>query len=173
MALFVLVTKGRNSLQEQARFDDFVEVFNHPRPHEALDMRCPAEVYQASPPRYRGLPTSTILSTTKPSWSPAAAAFVWATNKSISARSSPGRPSASRKFTTISGSSVLWIMIWVTSTWRLESWNRWKTHWPKSVTHVTGTFCNPCLRVAPRLDGRPEWIRTIDLFRVKEALWTN
>ena len=24
-----------------------------------------------------------------------------------------------------------------------------------------------------RLDGRPEWIRTIDLFRVKEALWTN
>ena len=22
-------------------------------------------------------------------------------------------------------------------------------------------------------DGRPEWIRTIDLFRVKEALWTN
>ncbi len=21
--------------------------------------------------------------------------------------------------------------------------------------------------------GRPEWIRTIDLFRVKEALWTN
>ena len=24
-----------------------------------------------------------------------------------------------------------------------------------------------------RKDGRPEWIRTIDLFRVKEALWTN
>ena len=22
-------------------------------------------------------------------------------------------------------------------------------------------------------NGRPEWIRTIDLFRVKEALWTS
>jgi putative transposase len=43
-------------LQQQARFDKFIEVFNHQRPHEALDMKCPAEVYQPSPRPYTGLP---------------------------------------------------------------------------------------------------------------------
>jgi transposase InsO family protein len=36
-------------LQQQARFDKFTEVFNHQRPHEALDMKYPAEIYQPSP----------------------------------------------------------------------------------------------------------------------------
>jgi putative transposase len=45
-----------NFLQPQARFDDFIEVFHHQRPHEALDMQCPAEVYQPSPRVYTGLP---------------------------------------------------------------------------------------------------------------------
>ncbi len=39
---------GLNFLQQQARFDDFIEIFNNERPHEALDMKCPAEVYQPS-----------------------------------------------------------------------------------------------------------------------------
>jgi hypothetical protein len=47
---------GMNSLQQQARFDAFVEEFNTERPHEALDMRCPAEVYTPSSRRYTGLP---------------------------------------------------------------------------------------------------------------------
>ena len=47
---------GPNFLQQQARFDKFIEVFNHERPHEALDMKCPAEVYQPSPRPYAGLP---------------------------------------------------------------------------------------------------------------------
>jgi len=34
-----------NLLQQQERFDDFVEEFNTARPHEALDMKRPAEVY--------------------------------------------------------------------------------------------------------------------------------
>ena len=34
-----------NFLQQQARFDKFIEVFNNERPHEALDKKCPAEVY--------------------------------------------------------------------------------------------------------------------------------
>ncbi len=45
-----------NSLQQQARFDDFVQEFNAERPHEALDMKCPAEVYQPSIRPYQGLP---------------------------------------------------------------------------------------------------------------------
>ncbi len=45
-----------NFLQQQARFEKFIEVFNNQRPHEALDMKCPAEVYQPSPRPYSGLP---------------------------------------------------------------------------------------------------------------------
>jgi transposase InsO family protein len=47
---------GMNSLQQQARFDDFVREYNAERPHEALAMKCPAEVYAPSPRPYTGLP---------------------------------------------------------------------------------------------------------------------
>jgi transposase InsO family protein len=47
---------GMNSLQQQARFDAFVEEFNAERPHEALAMKCPAELYSASTRSYDGLP---------------------------------------------------------------------------------------------------------------------
>lgn len=47
---------GQNMLQQQARFDDFLEEFNTERPHEALDMKCPAQVYVSSPRPYQGIP---------------------------------------------------------------------------------------------------------------------
>lgn len=47
---------GMNSLQQQARFDDFVREFNTERPHEALAMKTPAELYTPSPRSYQGLP---------------------------------------------------------------------------------------------------------------------
>ncbi len=47
---------GINSLQQQARFDAFVHEFNTERPHEALAMKCPAELYAASTRPYDGLP---------------------------------------------------------------------------------------------------------------------
>ena len=37
-----------NLLQQQERFDEFVEEFNTQRPHEALDMKRPAELYADS-----------------------------------------------------------------------------------------------------------------------------
>lgn len=37
-----------NLLQQQERFDEFVEEFNSVRPHEALDMKRPADVYTPS-----------------------------------------------------------------------------------------------------------------------------
>lgn len=46
---------GMNSPQQQGRFDAFREEFNTERPHEALDMRRPADLYQASPRPYDGL----------------------------------------------------------------------------------------------------------------------
>ena len=47
---------GMNSLQQQARFDDFLHEFNSERPHEALQMRRPAELYCPSSRPYQGLP---------------------------------------------------------------------------------------------------------------------
>jgi transposase InsO family protein len=46
---------GANLLQQQAKFDAFLEEFNNQRPHEALGMKCPAEVYTASPNPYRSI----------------------------------------------------------------------------------------------------------------------
>jgi hypothetical protein len=50
---------GLNSLQQQNKFDDFLEEFNNERPHEALDMNCPAQVYTPATRHYRGLPELT------------------------------------------------------------------------------------------------------------------
>jgi transposase InsO family protein len=45
-----------NSLQQQAKFDAFVQEFNTERPHQAIAMKCPAEVYSPSTRPYQGLP---------------------------------------------------------------------------------------------------------------------
>nr|WP_210399043.1 IS481 family transposase [Steroidobacter denitrificans] len=47
---------GMNVLQQQARFDAFISEFNEERPHEAIDMKVPAERYTPSPRAYEGLP---------------------------------------------------------------------------------------------------------------------
>ena len=48
-----------NFLQQQARFDAFVQEYNHDRPHQALGMQVPAQFYTRSPRVYRGLPELT------------------------------------------------------------------------------------------------------------------
>jgi putative transposase len=45
-----------NVLQQQARFDAFMAVYNRERPHQALGMKIPAELYDPSPRAYAGLP---------------------------------------------------------------------------------------------------------------------
>ena len=47
---------GENILQQQAKFDDFIDEFNNERPHEALGMKMPAEIYAKSVREYQGLP---------------------------------------------------------------------------------------------------------------------
>lgn len=47
---------GANIFQQQATFDLFVEEFNNERPHEALEMKFPAEVYKRASKQYEGLP---------------------------------------------------------------------------------------------------------------------
>ena len=46
---------AQNVLQQQAKFDDFLACYTEERPHQALDMRYPAELYQPSRRPYRGL----------------------------------------------------------------------------------------------------------------------
>ena len=46
---------ARNFLQQQAKFDCFIHCYNHERPHQALNMKYPGELYSASPRPYRGL----------------------------------------------------------------------------------------------------------------------
>jgi len=44
-----------NVLQQRARFDDFIACFNQERPHQALGMKVPADVYTRSTRVYRGV----------------------------------------------------------------------------------------------------------------------
>jgi transposase InsO family protein len=78
---------GCNFLQQQAKFDAFVQEFNNQRPHEALDMKYPAD----TPPTSTNLPraliaaseNSPILSTIAQRWSPAADESAFTKRKSI------------------------------------------------------------------------------------------
>lgn len=46
---------AKNFLQQQAKFDRFIECYNHERPHQALNMQYPGERYQPSPRPYNGI----------------------------------------------------------------------------------------------------------------------
>ena len=47
---------AQNLLQQQALFDEFIHEYNFERPHQALEMKRPGDLYQPSPRPYRGLP---------------------------------------------------------------------------------------------------------------------
>jgi putative transposase len=46
---------SENFLKQQARFDDFIDYYNRQRPHQALEMRLPADLYTRSNRPYNGL----------------------------------------------------------------------------------------------------------------------
>jgi putative transposase len=46
---------ARNLLQQQEKFDHFIQVYNHERPHQAIGMRYPGELYKPSLRPYRGI----------------------------------------------------------------------------------------------------------------------
>ena len=46
---------ARTCWQQQARFDDFLTRYNTDRPHQALGMKVPADLYARSARVYRGL----------------------------------------------------------------------------------------------------------------------
>jgi transposase InsO family protein len=46
---------GQNLLQQQEKFDIFIDEFNTQRPHQAINMKYPNEIYRYSPRPYRGV----------------------------------------------------------------------------------------------------------------------
>jgi putative transposase len=46
---------AKNLLQQQSKFDHFIEYYNEERPHQALEGRCPAQLFRPSPRAYKGL----------------------------------------------------------------------------------------------------------------------
>jgi putative transposase len=46
---------AKNFLQQQAKFDDFIARYNHERPHQALNMQYPGELFTPSTRPYKGL----------------------------------------------------------------------------------------------------------------------
>ena len=99
-------SEDMNSLQQQARFDEFVKEFNEERPHEAIDMKRPAELYAPSHRRYDGLPELEYPCTTETSSSPHAAKSACTQNASTSRPSWPASAWESKKSTKASGSSA-------------------------------------------------------------------
>ena len=97
---------GMNSLQQQGRFDIFVSEFNQERPHEALAMKTPAEMYSASPRTYRGLPELTYPLHDRDVLVTACGRICMHASASTSPPSWPVSASASRRSTTASGSSA-------------------------------------------------------------------
>lgn len=45
-----------NSVQQQSKFDDFLQEFSNERPHQALDTKCPAEIPTSATLQNLGLP---------------------------------------------------------------------------------------------------------------------
>jgi Integrase core domain len=130
---------GANSLRQQARFDDFVAEFNAERPHEALAMQCPAQVYTPSQRPYAGLPAypfhdRDILVT-------ACGRICMHRKKSTSQSCSLDSVSASKRSTTAFGSSPSSTMIWDTSIWSKETCS------PSTTPSDRG--CHLCLRYVP------------------------
>ena len=150
-----------NSLQQQARFDDFVHEFNTERPHEALDMKTPAEMNSASPNPYRGLPGLT---------------YRW--HDSDALITACARLCMHRKRISIShvlagqrvGIKEVDEGIWIVSFMHYDLGYidlEQKTLQPLDqsvrqtvVTYVLGTTCNPCLKVVQRAYGGEGGIRT-------------
>jgi hypothetical protein len=92
------------------------DVFNNQRRHEALNMKCSAEVWQPSARSYTGLPDIDYPLQGKTIVVTRCGRICLGKKNLISARSLPDKPSASKK------STALWIMIWVF----------------RSVSHVSG-----------------------------------
>jgi hypothetical protein len=154
---------GANLLQQQAKFDAFVEEFNHERPHEALEMKYPAEIYTASSRPYRGI--------AEPQY-PLHDKIVVVTNcgrlclyrKKINLSTClAGQAVGIKEVDDGIWSSALWLTISVTSTWRKNVAAPRQSIRAETVTYVSG--------MDKQNFGTPGRIRTYDLLLRRQTLY--
>ena len=160
-----------NFLQQQARFDKFIDVFNNERPHEALDMKCPAEVYQPSPRPYTGLPD-----------------IDYPLHDKTIVVTRCGRICLGRKkinFSQVFAGQAVGIKevhddIWLVSFmdydlgyFDLETrvLEPLENPFGPKVLPMSGTLCHPCLRAGPGKSGAPGGIRTPDPLLRRQTLF--
>ena len=136
-----------NFLQQQARFDTFLDVFNNERPHEALNMKCPAEVSRPSPRPYTGLPDLEYPLHDKTIVVTRCGRICLGKQKTNFSQVLRDKRSASKKCRMTSGWSVSWTVTWATSIWRHECSSRSKIR--------SARKCYLCLRykVSPMSPG--------------------
>ena len=139
---------GSNFLQQQAKLDAFVREFNYERPHEALDMRCPADVYSPSTRPYRGI-----------------GELSYPFHDRTALVTYCGRICIFKKkinlSTSLAGQAVgikevddgIWLVTFMDyDLGYIESGGKnpaalEEPFWPKSVNYVSGTFCKGSLRI--------------------------
>jgi putative transposase len=112
-----------NVLQQQARFDTFIEQYNHERPHQALKMKVPADVYVRSPRIYRGLDELTYPFHDQTITVTHCGRICFKGRKVNLSHVFAGQ-TASRRWASASGSSPSCSTIWATSTTRSAGWSR-------------------------------------------------
>ncbi|MER9445947.1 IS481 family transposase [Mesorhizobium sp. M0340] len=120
-------TAGANFLQQQAKFDDFVEEFNNERPHQALDMDCPAQHYAPSPRTYTGLPDLDYPFHDKAVTVTTCGRICYNRKKINLSQVFAGQTVGIKQVEAISGWSASWTMIWAISTMRHVGSNHSKT----------------------------------------------
>ncbi len=94
---------AKNFLQQQGKFDQFIEYYNHERPHQALNMKYPGELYSTSPRPYSGLSEVQYPFLIAPSPSLNAVGSASGDARSTSAACSPARTWASPRSARKSG----------------------------------------------------------------------
>jgi transposase InsO family protein len=123
---------GMNSLQQQARFHDFVREFSTERPHQALAMRQPAELYAPSSTPYSGLPELDYPLHDRQSLVTACGRICMHRKKiNISQPCSPVKNSGSKRSMTAFGSSPSCTTIWAPSICSKRPRNPSTTHSPR------------------------------------------
>ena len=127
-----------NFLQQQAKFDGFIDCFNHERPHQALDMGCPAERYQPSPRPYTGLPDLDYPFHDKAITATTCGRICFDRKKINLSLVFAGQTVGIKQVEAESGWLASWTMIWDTSIMRHADSNHSKT--------PSGQKCYPCLR---------------------------
>ncbi len=132
-------------LQQQARFDTFIEQYNRERPHEALAMKVPADLYTPSPRPYRGLQdvdyplhdwTATVTRCGR---------ICWNRRKINVSTVFAGQDVGVRQV-----SDRIWLVSFMDyDLGDLSARADRESLQPESVTYVPGLICYPCLRNRP------------------------